>query len=119
MVHLVTALLPSAVLRLILPSSEPARWVARPLLLDALRVAALLTLVPLSPCSWEVLVALRLVPSVVFSMLLLEVQVAVPPVVLPQVRRHQREPPRVVSPLPLALELPLVCPPPPTMAPSP
>jgi hypothetical protein len=92
--------------------------------LDALRVVALLTLVLLSPCSWEVLVALpelvlRLVPSVVFSMLLLEAQVAVPPVVLPPVRRHQRELPRVVSPLPQALELPLVCPPPPTTALSP
>jgi hypothetical protein len=68
MVLPVTAPLPSAALRLILPSSVPARWVARLRLLDALRVAVLLTLVLLSPCSWEE-VPVALLPALLRGLL--------------------------------------------------
>jgi hypothetical protein len=113
--------------------------------LDALRVAVLLTLVLLSPCSWEevpvallpaLLLVLVLLPvlalllvlvrlpttSVVFSTLLpvaleaLEVPLAV---LLLQAPRLPRELLRRVLPLPQALERPLVFPPLPMTAPSP
>jgi hypothetical protein len=107
--------------------------------LDALRVAVLLTLVLLSPCSWEevpVALLLALLPvlalllvlvrlpttSVVFSTLLpvaleaLEVPLAV---LLLQAPRLPRELLRRVLPLPQALERPLVFPPLPMTAPSP